>query len=140
MVQYSAQVAPWYGSMSVTLSSQQETLEFMHCTSKLEMSQFEQQANIQFCQKLGKTAVETIEIMLQVFGEDALSRSVVVRWHQLLLQGRDSLEDVVCTRRPQIVRTERNKLQRWCVLSALNRRQSRSSNRGLPWYLLQNSD
>ncbi|KAJ4427289.1 hypothetical protein ANN_24907 [Periplaneta americana] len=42
-------------------------------TSEPEMSQFEQRANIKFCQKLGKTAAETFQMMQQVYGEDAHS-------------------------------------------------------------------
>ncbi|KAJ4442516.1 hypothetical protein ANN_04103 [Periplaneta americana] len=42
-------------------------------TSEPEMSQFEQRANIKFCQKLGKTAAETFQMMQHVYGEDAHS-------------------------------------------------------------------
>ena len=45
--------------------------------------------------------------MQQVYGDDALSCSVVFRWHQRFSQGRCSLEDDVLTGRPQTVRTER---------------------------------
>ena len=45
--------------------------------------------------------------MQQVYGDDALSRSVVFRWHRLFFsQGIGSLEDDVRTGRPQTVRTE----------------------------------
>ena len=87
------------------------------------MSQLEQRTNIMFCQKLGKTATETIQMMQQVYGDDALSRSVVFRWHRLFSQGKDSLEDDLRTDRPQTVRTERKieELQCWCVSTAQNR-------------------
>jgi hypothetical protein len=39
------------------------------------MSQFEQRANIKFCPKLGKSRSETINMMKQVHGEEALGRS-----------------------------------------------------------------
>ncbi|KAJ4442695.1 hypothetical protein ANN_04284 [Periplaneta americana] len=92
-------------------------------TSEPEMSQFEQRANIKFCQKLGKTAAETFQMMQQVYGEDALNRSVVFRWHRRFLQGRDSLEDDVRTGRPQTIRTER-KIQEVATLVRANRSQS----------------
>jgi hypothetical protein len=57
------------------------------------MSQFEQGANIKFCQKLGKSLSETVNMMKQVYGEEALGCSAVFKWHQCFAQGRDSLED-----------------------------------------------
>jgi hypothetical protein len=58
-----------------------------------EMSQFEQQANIKFCQNLGKSPSETFKMMKQVYSEEALGRSAVFKWHQCFAQERDSLED-----------------------------------------------
>ena len=46
-------------------------------------------------------------MMQQVNGDDAMSRSIVFRWHLGFSQGRDSLEDNVRTGRTQAVRTER---------------------------------
>ncbi|KAJ4436093.1 hypothetical protein ANN_18720 [Periplaneta americana] len=92
-------------------------------TSEPEMSQFEQRANIKFCQKLGKTAAEMFQMMQQVYGEDAVSRSVVFRWHRHFLQGRDILEDDVRTGRPQTIRTE-CKIQEVATLVSANRSQS----------------
>jgi hypothetical protein len=57
------------------------------------MSQFEQRANIKFCQKLCKSRSETFNMTKQVYGEEALGRSAVFKWHQSFEQGRDSLED-----------------------------------------------
>jgi hypothetical protein len=51
------------------------------------MSQFEQRANINFCQKLGKSRSETFNMMKQVYGEEALGRSAVFKWHQRFAQG-----------------------------------------------------
>ena len=70
------------------------------------MSQLEQWTNIKFCQKLGKTAAKTFQMMQQVYGGDTLSRSVVITWHQHFSQRRDSLEDDVHTGRPEMVQTE----------------------------------
>jgi transposase len=72
------------------------------------MSQFEQRANIKFCQKLGKSPSKTFNMMKQVYGEEALGRSAVFKWHQRFAQGRDSLEDDERSGRPKAVRTERN--------------------------------
>ncbi|KAJ4437672.1 hypothetical protein ANN_17817 [Periplaneta americana] len=62
-------------------------------------------------------------MMQQVYGEDAVSRSVVFRWHRRFLQGRDSLEDDVRTGRPQTIRTER-KIQEVATLVRANCSQS----------------
>jgi hypothetical protein len=49
--------------------------------------------NIRFGQKLGKSLSETFNVMKQVYGKEALGRSVVFKWHQCFAQGRESLED-----------------------------------------------
>jgi hypothetical protein len=41
----------------------------------------EQRVCIKFCQKLGKTATETYEMLQQAFGETALSRSKTFEWY-----------------------------------------------------------
>lgn len=87
------------------------------------MSQFEQRANVKFCQKLGKSATETLQLIRQVYGEDALGRSAVFKWHQRFSQGRDSLEDDQRMGRPPTVRTER-KIEEVATVVRANRSQS----------------
>jgi hypothetical protein len=41
----------------------------------------EQRVCIKFCQKVGKTATETYEMLQQAFGETALSRSNTFEWY-----------------------------------------------------------
>jgi hypothetical protein len=41
------------------------------------MSQFEQQKNIKFCQKLGKSARKTFQMTKQAYGKEALGHSAV---------------------------------------------------------------
>jgi hypothetical protein len=57
------------------------------------MSLFEQQENVKFCQKLGKSASETFQIIKQAYGEETLGRSAVFKWHKRSAQDGDSLED-----------------------------------------------
>ena len=85
--------------------------------------QLEQRTNIKFCQKLGRTATETFQMMQQVYDDDALSHSVVFRWHRRFSQGRDSMEDDVRTGRSQTVRTQR-KIEEVAMLVRANRSQS----------------
>jgi hypothetical protein len=44
----------------------------------------EQRVCIKFCQKLGKTATETYEVLQQAFEETALSRSKTFVWYSHL--------------------------------------------------------
>ena len=43
---------------------------------------FEQKANIKFYFKIGKNFTETFQLMIQVYGDDCLSRSRVHEWFQ----------------------------------------------------------
>ena len=112
-------MVPWYGTVSVSLSSQQETAESMQCKQNYGHCDDDLNAHVgtgicrswnngqtKFCQKLGKTVTETFQMIQQVYG-DALSRSVVFRWHRRFSQGRNTLEEDVRTGRPQTVRIER---------------------------------
>jgi hypothetical protein len=69
------------------------------------MSQFEEMENVKICQKLGKSASETFQMIKQAYGEEALGRSAVFKWHKYFVQGRDLLEDDEHTGRPKTVRT-----------------------------------
>jgi hypothetical protein len=53
----------------------------------------EQRVCIKFCQKLGKTATETCEMLQQAFGETALSRSKTFEWYSRFKNGRTSIDD-----------------------------------------------
>jgi hypothetical protein len=70
------------------------------------MSQFEQWESVKFCQKLGKSASEMFQMIKQAYGEEALGRNVVFKWHECFAQGRGSLEDDEYTGRLRRVRTE----------------------------------
>jgi hypothetical protein len=79
------------------------------------MSQFEQRENVKFCQILGKSASETFKMKKQTYGQEALGRSAVSKWH--------SMDDDEHTGRP---RTHRTKLKiqevaSWCVPTAPKR-------------------
>lgn len=54
----------------------------------------EQRANIKFCVRLGKSASETFELLLQAYGNDAMSQMRCSEWHSHFERGRTSLEDV----------------------------------------------
>ncbi|PSN49367.1 hypothetical protein C0J52_12211 [Blattella germanica] len=62
-------------------------------------------------------------LIRQVYGDDALGRSAVFKWHQRFSQGRDSLEDDQRKGRPPTVRTER-KIEEVATVVRANRSQS----------------
>jgi hypothetical protein len=64
----------------------------------------EQHICIKFCQKLGKTATETYE-MLQAFRETVLSRSKTFEWYSRFKNGCTSIKDDPHTGWPSTVKT-----------------------------------
>ena len=48
----------------------------------------ETSANIKFCYKLGKTAMKTHEMLVQVYGREAMSRKGVYKWFKRFAKGR----------------------------------------------------
>ena len=52
----------------------------------------EQRYAVKFCFKLRKSASETFELVKQVYGDDALSRTRVFEWHKMFKEGRELVE------------------------------------------------
>ena len=63
-------------------------------------SAMEQQVNIKFCYKLGKTATETHEMLVQVYGIEAVSRKCVYDWFKRFHDGKETTEDEPRSGRP----------------------------------------
>jgi len=59
----------------------------------MEKRNLEQRCAIKFCVKLNENATETYEKLKRAYGEHALSRTQVFRWHKAFLDGRESVED-----------------------------------------------
>ena len=53
----------------------------------------EQRINLKFLVKLGKTATESLEMLKQVYGDEALSRARVFDWHKRFKEGQEEVED-----------------------------------------------
>ena len=49
--------------------------------------------NIKFCYKLGKTATETYEMLVQVYGTEAMTRKCVYDWLKRFCDGKETTED-----------------------------------------------
>jgi len=60
----------------------------------------EQRVCIKFCANLGKSAMETLKMIQQGFGDQSLSRTRVFQWHTRFKTGRTSVDDDKHTGRP----------------------------------------
>ena len=68
----------------------------------------EQRTNIKFCVKLRKTATETFNMLLEVYGDSCMSRTRAFEWHKRFVDGRLSVEDDAKPGRPCSVKTDVN--------------------------------
>ncbi|GFG30570.1 hypothetical protein Cfor_10488 [Coptotermes formosanus] len=68
----------------------------------------EQRINIKFLVKLKKTATETVYLLREAYGEDALSKSRVFEWHKRFSEGRENVEDDERSGRPVTMKTDEN--------------------------------
>jgi hypothetical protein len=59
----------------------------------MEISEIEQRMNMKFYFKLGKTAIETHEMLVRVYGDAAVSRKAVYKWFERFRGGAESTED-----------------------------------------------
>ena len=69
---------------------------------------FEQRANLKFLVKLGKTPTESLVMMQQVYGEDAMGRTQLFQWHKKFKEGREDLADDARSGRPSTSRHDDN--------------------------------
>jgi transposase len=58
--------------------------------------------------KLKKNATETLNLLREAYGEDALSRSRVFEWHKRFSEGREDVEDDERSGRPVTKKTDEN--------------------------------
>jgi len=73
--------------------------------SKLEL---EQQTNIKFLVKLGKSGNKIREMLVQVYGLNAIKKTAVYKWVKRFSEGRDSVTDEERSGQPATSRTEEN--------------------------------
>ena len=66
----------------------------------MEKRNLKQHCAIKFCIELNENATETYEKLKRVYGEHALSRAQVYRWHKAFLDGRESVENEPRSGRP----------------------------------------
>ncbi|GBL76195.1 Putative uncharacterized protein FLJ37770 [Araneus ventricosus] len=68
----------------------------------------EQRVNIKFCLKLGKTATETHEMLVKVYGVDAVSKKCIFEWFKLFRDGKEDVKDEPRSGRPPTSTTPDN--------------------------------
>ena len=68
----------------------------------------EQRVVINFCVKLAKTGKATHEMLVQAYGDDAMSQTLTYEWVSRFQSGRTSVEDDPRQGRPVTARTDDN--------------------------------
>jgi hypothetical protein len=79
-----------------------------HPGGKMSARLLEQHINIKFCAKLGKSASETLQMLTEAYGADAMKKSSVIVLHKRFKEGREDVKDDERTGRPKTHRTDEN--------------------------------
>jgi hypothetical protein len=66
----------------------------------------EQSINTNFCAKLGKSASETLQMLTEAYGADAMKKSNVFQWHKRFKKGWENVKDDERTGRQKTRRTD----------------------------------
>ena len=74
----------------------------------MEIQNLEQRCVIKFCVKLNENGTETYKKLRRAYGEHALSRIQVFRWHKVFLDGREIVEDEPRCGRPCTSKMDKN--------------------------------
>ncbi|GBN72506.1 Putative uncharacterized protein FLJ37770 [Araneus ventricosus] len=83
----------------------------------------EQSVNLKFCFKLGKTATETHEVLVKVYGVDAVSKKCVLELFKRFRDGKEDVKDEQSSGRPPTSTTP-DKIERVRRMLANDRRLS----------------
>ena len=70
--------------------------------------ELEQQTNIKFLVKIGKSGNKIREMLLQVYGDNAMKKTAVYKWLKRFSEERESVTDEERSGRPATRRTEEN--------------------------------
>ena len=68
----------------------------------------EQRINLKFFVHLGKTPIEALKLLQEVYGDDTMSRTRLFEWHRRFKEVREEVEDDHRSGRPSTSRTDRN--------------------------------
>ena len=67
----------------------------------------EQRVNIKFLTKLGKSATETYNLLIEDYGDQCLSRTQVFEWFKKFKEGREDVGDDPKSGRPSTAKNSR---------------------------------
>ena len=81
---------------------------FWCAASRKSELELEQRTNIKFLVELLKSGNEIREILVHVYGDNAMKKTAVYKWMKRLSEGRESVTDEERSRRPATSRTEEN--------------------------------
>jgi len=81
---------------------------FWCAVARMSELQLEQRTNIKFLVKLGKSGNEIREILVLVYGDNAIKKTAVYKWVKRFSEGRESVTDEKRSGRPTTSRTEEN--------------------------------
>jgi len=68
----------------------------------------EQRVNIKFCFKLGKTATDTHEMLVRVYGGEVVTKKCVYEWFKRFREGKEGVDDEPLSGRPSTSTTPDN--------------------------------
>jgi len=79
--------------------------------------EFEQRTNIEFLVKLGKNGNEIRQMLVHIYGDNAVKKTAVYKWVKRFSEGRESVTDEERSGRAATSRTEENiaKIRQICV-------------------------
>jgi hypothetical protein len=60
----------------------------------------QQRCAIKFCARLGKTGSETLQLIHQAYGDDAMGLAAVFKWWKRFRDGETNVKDEPCSGRP----------------------------------------
>lgn len=69
----------------------------------------QQRSSIRFCVLLKKSGTETLQMIQEAYGDQALSKTRVFEWHKKFKDGQESLEDAPRAGRPSTSKTDVNR-------------------------------
>jgi len=94
---------------SLFLSGTYYCLHVFWCAAtRMSDLELEQQTNIKFLVKIGKSGNKIREMLLQVYGDNAMKKTAVYKWLKRFSEERESVTDEERSGRPATSRTEEN--------------------------------
>ena len=81
---------------------------FSCAAARMSELELEQQTNIKFLVELGKSGNEIREMLVQVYGDNAIKETAAYKWVRRFSEGRESVTNEERSGRPETSRTEEN--------------------------------